>query len=64
MSRKRKPWIKRPVTGDNEIIIITQSIKNRLKSSTENENLEELKRKPMPGHQQIDKNPWHCVAQV
>jgi len=50
MSRKRKPWIKRTVTGDNEIII-TQSIKNRLKPSTENENLEELKRKPMHGHQ-------------
>jgi len=45
MSRKRKPWIKRPVTGDSEIIII-QSIKNQFKPSIENEKLEEPKRKP------------------
>jgi hypothetical protein len=50
MSHKRKPWIKKPVTGDNEIIII-QSIKNQLKSSIENEKLEKLKRKPMHGYQ-------------
>jgi len=52
MSCKRKPWIKRPVTGDNEvIIIIIQSIKNQLESSIKKEKLGELKRKPMHGHQ-------------
>jgi len=52
MSRKRKPWIKRPVIGDNEmIIIIIQGIKNQFKSSIENEKLEELKRKPKHRHQ-------------
>jgi len=44
-----------------------------IKSSTENEKIEELKRKPMYGnftgilidHQQIKKNPWHgYVAQA
>jgi hypothetical protein len=49
-------------------------IKNQLKSSTENEKMEELKQKPMHGkfstrtlqdHQQIKKSPWSgYVAQV
>jgi len=49
-------------------------IKNQLKSSTENEKMEELTRKPMHGqfstrtlqyHQQIKKIPWSgYVAQV